>query len=267
MTADLDQLSAILAGTGVASIARTRAWLLPRDGREAAIWPDAWIASVEVPVRVEVAQRWLAPGLTSTGRASLFVAEYARTAFGISYRECGLLLHARLRRRAVVSCVWMVVDDDTAMILGRELLGFPKKLAEIAITRRDRGAELQVVRRGVTLLELSLKDATPAAPEPVFARPIVNVWGPPGAPSLLLELEVPERAHERARALARVRAQSTIGDPLASLELDGDALEGAITRSDVGLAPPRDRWIPPGIRPVGLVSPAWLAAQLPLRTL
>jgi acetoacetate decarboxylase len=267
VTADLDQLSAILAGTRVPSIARTREWLLPGGAREPATWPDAWIASVEVSVRTEVAARWLAPGLSSTGRASLFVAEYARTAFGISYRECGLLLHARHRGREVVSCAWMVVDDDTAMILGRELLGFPKKLAEIAIERTDDGAELRVARRGVTLLSLSMHGATRSVPAPVFARPIVNVWGPPGLPSVLLRLEVPERARETWCVRARLRTRSTIGDPLERLEMDADAIEGAITRTDVGLAPTRARWIPPGIRPVGLLSPAWLAAQLPFRTL
>ncbi len=270
MTADLDALAVLSHGR--ASLARTRAWLLPGEGREAAIWPEAWIASVTVRVRPELAQGWLAPswlgaGLVSDGLASLFVAEYARTAFGISYRECGLLLHARLRGRSVVSCVWMVVDDDTAMILGRELLGFPKKLAEISIARREGGASLRVVRRGTAVLELELREALPHTPEPVFARPIVNVWGPPGAPSILLELSVPERVHETARARGVLRTRSTVGDPLAGLELDGEVLEASITTSDVGLAPPRDRWIPPGIRPVGLVSPAWLAAQLPLRTL
>lgn len=267
MTADLDALAPLLDREEAPSLARTREWLLPRDGREVAIWPDAWVAALETRVRRDVADRWLAPGLASDGRATIFVAEYARTAFGISYRECGLLLHARHRGRDVVSCVWMVVDDDTAMILGRELLGFPKKLAEIAIERTEAGAELRVARRGVTLLAMSVREPTRAAPAPVFARPIVNVWGPPGLPSVLLRLEVPERAHETWRARASLETRATIGDPLAHLEMDGDALEAAITRTDVGLAPPRDRWIPPGVRPVGLVAPTWLVARLPLRTL
>src|SRR5215467_12082445 len=43
--------------------------------------------------------------------------------FGSRYCEAGLFLHVRhLGRRAIFS-PWMIVDDDVALILGRELLG------------------------------------------------------------------------------------------------------------------------------------------------
>ena len=247
------------------SLERTRRILLQRRWT----WVRAELVIAEVEVNPDVARSWLPPplALPAVAAATVFVADYPDTAMGFAYREAGVLLHARLRGAPVLHCAWMVVDDDTAMILGRELLGFPKKLARIEIAERDDHVEVEVARRGVTLLRASFVAGAPTSPRPAFARPIVNVWGPPGAPSVLLCLDVPERAHETRLAVASLRVRGSIADPLDALAMDCERQEGAVTRTNVGLAPARVHTIPPGVRPVGLVSPAWLARQLPLRSL
>src|SRR5437016_7485825 len=45
-------------------------------------------------------------------------------------------------------CPWMMVDDDVALIVGRELLGYPKKLGSIAWRREGDFIEGIASRRG-----------------------------------------------------------------------------------------------------------------------
>ena len=220
VTADLVALAPHL--DGAPSIARTRRWLFGGEHAPgAAMWPDAWVAALEVDVRREVAQAWLAPGLVAStpARATLFFARYARTGFGVAYQECGLLLHARHRRRDVASCAWMVVDDDTALILGREVLGFPKKMAEIRLEEREGRAVGTVSRRGVELmrLEATIGEAE-TNPAPFFARRMVNAIGT--LPTGMKRIDLPpaeEHIHSARVGEAKVALASSDRDPLGDL--------------------------------------------------
>ena len=58
--------------------------------------------------------------------ATAVVAHYPETNFGISYREGALLLPCRRGDELGVYCLAMPVDDDTALIAGRERYGFPR---------------------------------------------------------------------------------------------------------------------------------------------
>ena len=55
------------------------------------------------------------------------------------------------------------LDDDTAMSLGRELLGFPKKMAEIDVEVGEDSARAIVRRRGVDLLAIRANLGEPIA--------------------------------------------------------------------------------------------------------
>jgi acetoacetate decarboxylase len=84
-----------------------------------------------------------------------FVAHYPQTNLGISYREGALMIGAELRGEPGWYCVSMPVDDDVAMICGREFQGFPKKMADSISLDRD-GATVtgSVVRKGVEILRI-----------------------------------------------------------------------------------------------------------------
>ncbi len=99
-----------------------------------------------------------------------FVADYARTNFGLSYHEAGLALRCRLGREQGLYHLCMPVDDDTAMVGGRESFGFPKKMAD-SITFRDEDGALEgsVVRRGVELMRIRAQ-RTGSASETDLAR-------------------------------------------------------------------------------------------------
>jgi acetoacetate decarboxylase len=85
---------------------------------------------------------------------SAFVAHYPQTNFGVAYYEGGLFVGAEYRGEQGFYCLAMPVDDDTAMIAGREGVGFPKKMAEISLDRDGTRVIGSVVRHGVEILHI-----------------------------------------------------------------------------------------------------------------
>jgi acetoacetate decarboxylase len=66
-------------------------------------------------------------------RAGLVFASYPRSTLG-PYEEVVLFLHATFRGDEVKYGAYLYVTTDIAMAAGREMAGFPKKIARIAIT-------------------------------------------------------------------------------------------------------------------------------------
>lgn len=87
--------------------------------------------------------------------AVAFVARYPQTNFGSVYNEGALLIRAQFRHEVGLYCLAMPVDDDMAMVGGRERLGFPKKMAE-RITLDSIGSQVvgRVVRKGIEILRI-----------------------------------------------------------------------------------------------------------------
>ncbi len=97
--------------------------------------------------------------------AQVFVARYPETNFGSVYNEGALFARASFRGRRGWYCLSMPVDDDNALICGRELYGFPKKLGEITLERRGESVLGRVARRGAEILRLEstlIAEAEPA---------------------------------------------------------------------------------------------------------
>lgn len=244
------------------SLERTRNLLLRAD---APTWPDAQILVFDTVVASQTAATWLPPALRASvpAAATIFVADYPTTSFGVAYRECGVLLHATLRGTPVVHCAWMVVDSDTAMILGRELLGFPKKLARIELLADGNRISARVVRRDVELLNIAAELGESLPQTKAFPLPIVNVRGNPDLlPPVLWKMTVPERFHTGRRAHLRVSVGKSPYDPLSQLQLP-PAMDGSCLRVDLGVPPPDAGLIPRGVMPAGIVSPLWFARRFP----
>jgi acetoacetate decarboxylase len=93
-----------------------------------------------------------------------FVAHYPQTNFGCSYNEGAILIHAMLGCQTGVYCISMPVDDDMAMIYGREIYGYPKKLADIIrLERTESKIAGSVSRKGVEILRIELEQQKPLA--------------------------------------------------------------------------------------------------------
>ncbi len=87
--------------------------------------------------------------------ATVFVARYPETNFGCVYNEGALLLHCRYKEENGLYCLSMQVDDDMALIGGRERFGYPKKMAEsIALERTGNRVVGSVRRKGAEILRM-----------------------------------------------------------------------------------------------------------------
>ncbi len=106
--------------------------------------------------------------------ALAFVARYPETNFGVSYNEGALIVPASFKGEAGGYCLAMPVDNDMAMIGGRERHGFPKKLADEIILDRDEDRAVgSVVRRGEEILHLEA-----ALTDKIDVRSLEQLIGP-----------------------------------------------------------------------------------------
>ncbi len=97
--------------------------------------------------------------------ATVFVARYPQTNFGCTYNEAALFLHCRHRNEKGLYCLSMPVDDDMAMVYGREQYGFPKKMADqITLVKTDNHVVGRVVRKKeeIIKIECELAKESPA---------------------------------------------------------------------------------------------------------
>jgi acetoacetate decarboxylase len=220
------------------------------------LYRDAHYLAVDLELDAERARRWIPRPLklAKPARATLFTAFFPHTTFGSIYREAGVLVDVTHWGRRAVFCPWMVVDDDVALIAGRELLGYPKKLAEI--TWQHDGDRITAIasRRGHRLVAMTAQLGAPIAkPPPILGRPHRNVRG------LAVVAFTPR---ERAIAVRTANVQLELGgserDPLHELGHER-SLGARLHRVDLGGA------LPP--LPIAAISPITYARHLLARTL
>ena len=197
--------------------------------------------------------------LAKPARANVFLAYFPHTAFGSVYREAGVFFEVtHLGRRAVYS-PWMLVDDDVALILGRELLGYPKKLGELAWQLDGNAIRATATRRGHTLLTMTgTLGEVLAAPPPILGRPHRNIRASIGiALPKLIAFSPKERVREVRAATLDVQITGSPRDPLHEMGF-GRVRAARLHRVDLG-----GSWPP---LPIAAVSPLAYAKQLLLRS-
>lgn len=120
---------------------------------------DAEMLTVLWETKPEIVERLLPPPLKPAGRplASAFVAHYPKTNFGPPYYEGALFLRADFDGVEGNYCLAMPVTDDLAMAGGREVFGYPKKIANIEFNRSGDYAEGWCERHGARFFEVRAK--------------------------------------------------------------------------------------------------------------
>jgi acetoacetate decarboxylase len=111
---------------------------------------DAEMLTVIWETRPDTVRRLLPPPLKPGNRpiAVAFVANYPRTNFGVTYLESALFLRAEFEGQEGNYCLAMPVTNDIALILGREVFGYPKKMASIKLHRQGKVVEGVTERHG-----------------------------------------------------------------------------------------------------------------------
>ncbi|MDJ0392653.1 acetoacetate decarboxylase family protein [Rhodococcus sp. G-MC3] len=209
-------------------------------------------------------RRYLPSGVTLAKQmqADLFVAYFPHNPFHPGYLEAGLFVHVKAGfRNGGIHCPWMIVDNDTALILGREGAGYPKKLGQIGWDHTGDTISASAERRGTTLIDVTAHIGDRIDnPPPFLGRPHRNVIGLLGIPLPMLLAFTP---NERPIAVHDVQFDLKVGgsesDPLDQMGL-GDVVHARLHRVDI-TAP----LLPP--LPIRPIAPLFLARHLGLRAL
>lgn len=138
-------------------------------------WRDAVVLAATVKIDRAAADAWLPKpvlNVSDVDEAILFVAWYRDSFCCGSYHEAALLLKVVVDGRRALHCPWMLVDSDVALIAGREILGFPKKMGEFEFEVTPPTVPVSPASNGPTdtagtgpekALEVSGKDFDPEA--------------------------------------------------------------------------------------------------------
>jgi acetoacetate decarboxylase len=221
------------------------------------IYRDAHYLACDVEIDAHAARSWVpAPlRLARPAMATVFTAWFPTTTFGSVYREAGILLHVKSVLRPAVYSPWMMVDDDVALILGRELLGYPKKLGEVEFVLEGDEVRAVATRRGAELVRMRGKLGRRIdPPPPMLGRPHRNVRTSLG---LAIPTVVAFTPKERVIEVREVDLDVAFGgserDPLHELGF-GAVRAARLHRVDLaGSIPPI---------PIGIASPVAVVRQL-----
>lgn len=127
--------------------------------RETADFYDAEMLTIIWETRPEIVKKLLPPPLKPGKRPLVvaFVANYPRTNFGITYMESALFLRADFNGEEGNYCLSMPVTNDMAMAGGREIYGYPKKIAKIQFSREGDEVKGWAERRGARFFEVNAR--------------------------------------------------------------------------------------------------------------
>lgn len=124
--------------------------------RETYDFYDAEMLTVYYETKPEIVEHLLPPPLKPPAMpiAFVFVANYPKTNFGISYLESAIFVRATFNGEEGNYCLSMPVTNDMALIGGREMFGYPKKIARIQIGREGKKVVGWTERHDVRFLDI-----------------------------------------------------------------------------------------------------------------
>lgn len=117
---------------------------------------DAEMLTVVWETTPESIEKLLPPPLKPAAKplAMAFVANYPSTNFSLPYLESALFIRASFEGQEGFYCLAMPVTDDMAMAGGREIWGYPKKMASISLQRDGDSVEGSTERHGIQFLNI-----------------------------------------------------------------------------------------------------------------
>jgi acetoacetate decarboxylase len=83
-----------------------------------------------------------------------FIADFPKTSFGVVYKMAALMIACEYDGELGMYCVGMPENEDLPVFTGREILGFPKKMATLSFKREGDTIDAWVERKGIRLFEL-----------------------------------------------------------------------------------------------------------------
>ncbi len=206
-------------------------------GKNSNLWDGARILLADVLIDKKQVKRILPLFMTPTreAKATLFIANYVKNCFTVPYREAAFLIHVKTPFGKGLHCPWMIVDDDSAMIYGRDYLGYPKKMGEFIFEESNSAVHASVKRRGIEIMKMdAVKGKPEEKPEPVFAQKFFNVRNPGQLYMLhtICLFRAKENITESCQAEIKLTVSESPVDPIAQL-IDGSPFNGRMVVMDI----------------------------------
>lgn len=226
-------------------------------------WDGARLVLADVPLDARAVKKILPSCIwpSDPPMATLFFADYPTVAYPLfPYKEVALLIHVRTPLGKGRHCCWIIVDDDPAMILGRELLGYPKKTGDIKFEEKDGNIKASITRRGVEVVSMkAVCGAKQTRPEPVFHYKTFHpgAMGQFMAVSPVWMFKPREVIHESYQAEVKLTLNDSQYDPIARLAA-GEPRNGRIVVMDI-------TGDSPYMFMVGLAGPFWFGRAFNMR--
>ncbi len=128
-------------------------------GKPTADFTDAEMLWLAWETTSEAVATLLPPPLKPAAKpvAVAFIADYPSTNFSVPYKESALLIRASYKGSEGYYCLSMPVTNDMAMAGGREGWGYPKKMANIALSRHSDSVEGYTERHGIKFMQVKAK--------------------------------------------------------------------------------------------------------------
>jgi acetoacetate decarboxylase len=205
--------------------------------RETYDFYNAEVLTVFYETKQEIIERLLPPPLKPATYpiAFVFVANYPKTNFGVSYLESALFLRATFEGEEGNYCLSMPVTSDMALIGGREMFGYPKKIGQIDIKRQGQEVHGWTERHDFRFLDVranltgtfnvpEVQDFFAQVPDTNFVMYNFKYFPAPDGqgfdynPRLMRE-EVAIRPNSIEAGEARVSLQSSQADPWGEVEV------------------------------------------------
>jgi acetoacetate decarboxylase len=221
-------------------------WSAPVFGRPPHEWEGVKLVAIPFTPRSGGVERILPPGMEpADGPGMVTLISYPASASFEPYNELVVLVPVQIDGTRGNYVPYIFVTTDEALIAGREIAGFPKKLAQITWEREGARFRGSVIRRGAMILtvEGTVQGPMPAdaARSPAAGAPTINyklIPDPAGGIEIeeitKTQLDVVPREQEMGQARLRIGASEF--DPVVDLVPDTEGPMILIT-ADVTIPP------------------------------
>ena len=182
-----------------------------------------------IETKPEIVKRLLPPPLEAADAPTglIFIAEYPETNLGPGYREAALFLHCKYQEEKGSYCLSMPIDSEESRLYnGRDIFGFPKKMARIHLEKKENTVHGWVERHGIRVVEIKtqitdpLPELPPQGPTFLFkALPKIDLTPGFDGPVLLCRQQTDVQMRSASLGSAEVVVQESADDPWHEVEI------------------------------------------------
>ena len=122
-------------------------------------FPGAKMLGVMFQTKEEIVKELLPPPLEmgDAPGGMMFIAEYPETNLGRGYRESAIFLKCKYNGQEGSYCLSMPIESEESRLYnGRDIFGFPKKMAKIHLEKNGQEVHGWVERHGIRFVEVKI---------------------------------------------------------------------------------------------------------------